>query len=75
MSLMQEHGKDDVTGQTLVRRDDDQPEVSYDSYIWTFQSRAYVGKLYFHVAAASVCSEGNEFIALVISSFELHVSM
>lgn len=25
----QEHGKDDVTGETLVRRDDDQPEVSW----------------------------------------------
>lgn len=28
-TLIQEHGKDDVTGETLVRRDDDQPEVSY----------------------------------------------
>lgn len=26
----QEHGKDDVTGEELVRRDDDQPEVRAD---------------------------------------------
>lgn len=68
----QDHGKDDVTGETLVRRDDDQPEVSYISSVPQLEIHACISEP--HPVCHGYLSHSNGCLILLLScSLELVV--